>query len=93
MSKRLDDCVFFANWCLNERLEPMAAAELIRLARRAHSAGTKECNTNEPGDKSRFNFTRAAGRIWGPGVRVEWDGLWPSCYRPDGSEVRIPDIG
>ncbi len=95
MSKRLDDCVHFANWCACEGLTPHQGAELIRRARRAHSAGTKECNV--PGasaDAARRRFEDAVG-VYLNGYTVEWHGLWPSVvsHNPGKCDLNVPDIG
>jgi hypothetical protein len=94
MSKALDDCVMFANWCRGEKLEPLQGRALILLARKAHSAGERECNypTGRSADRARNEFARYAVGIWGESLAVEWHGLWPSCTRTDGTEIRIPDL-
>ncbi len=91
MSK-LDDCEHFANWCANEGFKPGQGAALIRLAKRAHSAGEREANTGKSGNAARERFEKLADEV--ANLRTEWNGLWPTCYRTDEHkfEVRIPDI-
>ncbi len=96
MSKRLDECVMFANWCSREGLTPHQGAELIRLARRAHAAGEKECSY--PGARSSENSHKRfenAVSIYLDGYTVEWNGLWPSVvsHNPGRCDINIPDIG
>ncbi len=91
MSKRLDDCVMFANWCRTEGLDFGQGAELIRLARRAHAAGTLECNiSGKSADGARKRFEEYAKKV--ADIATQWDGLWPTCRTPT-RELRIPDIG
>lgn len=91
MGKALDDCVVFAHWCQREKLTPIAGADLIRLAKLAHSAGERECNTGQSADKARDTFAQRATGIWGKSLSIEWHGLWPSCTL-GAYEIRIPDI-
>ncbi len=91
LPRSLSDAVALANWCRRECQEPAAVARLIVLARRAHHAGERYCNT---GERPRYDaamgaFDRAAAAL---GYTADWPGLWPVLNR-EGIDVYLPDVG
>jgi hypothetical protein len=86
-------CVSFARWCTREAVDPLKAAELIKLARAAKSAGERHANTGtdatHASELTRAElFTKAAKEL---GFETTWPGLWP-VLRKGGYDVYLPEV-
>ncbi len=93
LPKRLESLVNFARWCNREKIDPLAAAELIHLAERAFKAGETACNSHDPNaskreQKAGEKFEKAATAL---GFSVSWPGLYPTLSR-GGYDVYLPEV-
>jgi hypothetical protein len=92
LSKRLENAVIFAHWCQNNSLTPTDGAELITLAKRAHSAGVRGCNVPCGPEREERAGQRFEDKAHELGFMVDWPGLWP-VLRKNGRDIMLPDVG
>lgn len=78
LPKDLALCVRFARFCAEYAVEPADLAELIVLARKAFSAGERECNTGKSADGARDRFEEKAAAL---GFSTNWTGLYPAMVK------------
>lgn len=91
-SGKLRACVAFARFAADNGLDPFDAAHLCHLARKAFTAGERNCNLGT--DASDAAEQRAGNafeeKAKAHGFKVQWPGLWPMLLK-DGRSVYLPE--
>lgn len=69
-----------------------AVRKLVTLARKAHKAGERYCNVDEPGTGRALDFARikVEGYARGLGLGTDWPGLWPVFVTVTGENLHLP---
>lgn len=88
-SNSLAACVCFARWCNKHNVDPGTAADLVVLARRAFTAGERECNTGKSADRQRNRVEELAATL---GLSTSWPGLSPMFKTKDRQEFHLPPV-
>ncbi len=84
LRKSLEQCIFFAKFCMLHKCEPIDLAELITLTDKSKQAWERG------NDKAEHEITKEIRRLaWRMGFEVYWAGLYPTL-RKDGYDYYLP---
>lgn len=86
--RTLQSCVAFARWVEEQRVSYLDLRDLLQLAKKAFSAGERECNTGKSADPQRRAFEVKAKSM---GFGVQWPGLCPTLKK-DGRDIYLPEV-
>ena len=96
MKQSLRNAVDFARFCVNEKLDPLAVAELVYASEMAALAGGKAADTNDPSGKLGRREISTANKVLSIavslGLSVCWPGFYPSFKDAKGYAVHLPYV-